>query len=63
MIDAICKTIGCFVLSAVLFAIPVLTTCSFALSWDEGIQFMLCIVSMVEYLGLSVEINRKGEEQ
>lgn len=48
--DKVFETVGIFVLTALLFAIPILTGVSFALKWDGGICAFLCLLMVTEYL-------------
>ena len=49
--------IGVFILAAILYAIPILTACSFIYQWDGFFQVVLIIASMIEFCGLSVLIG------
>lgn len=51
--------IGVFVVAAILYAIPILTACSFIYEWDGFFQVVLFIASMIEFCGLSVLIADK----
>ena len=51
--------IGVFVLSAILYAIPILTTCSFIYDWDGFFQLALIVASLIEFCGLIVLIADK----
>lgn len=55
--------IGVFVVTVILYAIPILTTCSFIYEWNGFFQTMLIIVSIIELCGLSVlitdEVNKE----
>ena len=56
--------IGVFVITVILYAIPILTACSFIYEWDGFIQLVLIVASMIEFLGLSaliVDKVSKGE--
>lgn len=48
--DKVFTTIGVFVLTALLFAVPILTGVSFALKWDGGICAFSCLLTATEYL-------------
>ena len=51
--------IGVFVVTTILYAIPILTACSFIYEWDGFFQVMLIVASMIEFCGLSVLIADK----
>lgn len=55
--------IGVFVVTVILYAIPILTACSFIYEWNGFFQTMLIIVSIIELCGLSVlitdEVNKE----
>ena len=41
--------LGTFILTAFLFAVPILCTVSFALHWAESAQFLLTILTAVSF--------------
>jgi hypothetical protein len=45
-----CTTCGEFLVSALLFAVPILCTCSIILGWDWHISSLLVILSSVDYV-------------
>jgi hypothetical protein len=47
--DEFCEFIGIFVVTAVMFAIPILCTCSFALGWDARVAWTLTILTMIDF--------------
>jgi hypothetical protein len=49
--------IGVFVVTTILYAIPILTACSFIYQWDGFFQVALIIASIIEFCGLSVLIG------
>jgi hypothetical protein len=49
--------IGIFVTTAILYAIPILTTCSFIYEWDGFFQVVLIIASIIEFCGLCTLIT------
>lgn len=51
--------IGVFVVVTILYAIPILTACSFIYEWDEFFRVVLFIASMIEFFGLSALIADK----
>lgn len=53
--------IGVFVVAAILYAIPILTACSFIYKWDGFFQMVLIVISMIEFCGLSALINKSEE--
>lgn len=44
--------IGVFVVAVILYAIPILTACSFIYKWDAFFQLMFIVASMIEFCGL-----------
>jgi hypothetical protein len=44
-----CTTCGEFLVSAVMFAVPILCTCSIAFGWDWHISSLLVILTAVDY--------------
>ena len=57
MIKTIVIEIGIFVLSAILIAILILTTCAFVFNWIAEIKFFLILLSMSEFIVISALIN------
>ena len=57
--ETIVYEIGVFVVATILYAIPILTACSFIYEWDGFFQVMLIVASMIEFCGLSVLIADK----
>lgn len=55
--------LGVFVLTSILYAIPILTACSFIYEWDGFFQLVLIIVSMIEFCGLSSLIVDKTDNR
>ena len=56
--------IGTFILTAFLYAIPILTACSFIYEWLSLFQFILIVVSVIEFGTLSyiiADMVSKGE--
>lgn len=47
--------LGTFVFAALMYAVPVLTTCALLLHWDGFITLMLCMVTFVQFI-LAVSI-------
>jgi hypothetical protein len=45
-----CTVIGEFLVTALLFAVPILCTCSIILNWDWHISSLLVIFSAVDYV-------------
>ena len=48
--DEFCKKIGIFVITAIMFAIPILYTCCFAFGWDMGAIFPLTILTAADFV-------------
>jgi hypothetical protein len=53
----IVNIIGVFVLTAILYAIPILTACSFIYEWNGRFQLVLIVVSIIEFGGLATLIT------
>ena len=49
--------IGVLIVTAILYAIPILTACSIIYKWDGFLQLGLIIVSIIEFCGLYVLID------
>jgi hypothetical protein len=45
-----CTILGEFLATALLFAVPILCTCSIILNWDWHISSLLVILSAVDYV-------------
>jgi hypothetical protein len=45
-----CTVLGEFLATALLFAVPILCTCSIILNWDFRIISLLVILSAVDYV-------------
>jgi hypothetical protein len=45
-----CTVIGEFLVTALLFAVPILCACSITLNWDWHISSLLVILSAVDYV-------------
>ena len=50
--ETIVYAIGVFVVAVILYAIPILTACSFIYKWDAFFQLMLIVASVIELCGL-----------
>ena len=59
--ETIIYEIGVFVITAILYAIPILTACSFIYGWDGFIQLVLIVASIIEFCGISVLIVDKSD--
>lgn len=55
--------IGVFVLTAILYAIPIITACSIIYEWDGLLRILLIMTSIIEFLGLSVLIMDKVDRE
>ena len=51
--------IGVLVVTSILYAIPILTACSFIYGWDGFFRLVLIVASIIEFCGLSVLITDK----
>ena len=63
MIEAIVIEIGIFVLSAILMAIPILTTCAFVFNWVVGVKYFLILLSLSEFVAISVFIREVMQDE
>ena len=61
--ETIIYEIGVFVITAILYAIPILTACSFIYEWDGFFQLVLIVASMIEFCGLSTLIVDKSDNR
>ena len=50
VVKDISEILGILVISAALYAIPVLIVCSFFLDWDEFIKLILCIIGLLQFV-------------
>ena len=60
--ETIVYTIGMFIVTAILYAIPIITACSIIYEWDGLLRILLIMASIIEFLGLSVLIMDKVDE-
>lgn len=49
--------IGILVVTVLLYAMPILTACSFIYDWYTGVQFTLIVTSIIELIGLSCLVD------
>lgn len=61
--ETIIYEIGVFVITAILYAIPILTACSFIYGWDGFIQLVLIVASMIEFVELGFLIIDKTDNR
>lgn len=61
--ETIIYEIGVFVITAILYAIPILTACSFIYGWDGFIQLVLIVASMIEFVELGFLIIDKTDKR
>ena len=47
--DDFCNYIGIFVVTAMMFAVPILCTCSFALGWDARVAWTLMLLTVIDF--------------
>ncbi|MBQ1294622.1 MAG: hypothetical protein IIY21_11320 [Clostridiales bacterium] len=59
MIKGITLTLGVFILSIILFAIPILTTCAFTFNWIVGIKYILTMLSLIDLTAIGTFIARE----
>lgn len=55
--DNFCKQLGIFVITAAMFAIPILYVCSFALGWDLELIFLFTLLTAVDFIGFWECVN------
>lgn len=48
--DEFCKEIGIIVITAVMFAVPILFTCSIALRWDARMIMTLALPTAIDFV-------------
>ena len=51
--------IGLLIVTAILYAIPILTVCSIIYEWDGFLRILLIMASIIEFLGLYILIDDK----
>lgn len=56
------KIIGSAVFSAILYALPILLTCSFAFSWDPMIKWLLVVANIILFMAVCGTIYMEVEE-
>lgn len=61
--ETIIYEIGVFVITAILYAIPILTACSFIYEWNGFFQLVLIVASIIEFLGLGTLIVDKSDDR
>ena len=57
--EAIVYMIGVFIVTAILYAIPIITACSIIYEWDGLLKILLIMVSIIEFCGLCILIDDK----
>lgn len=60
--EIIVFNIGVFVVTAILYAIPILTACSFIYEWNGFFQTVLIIASIIEFCWLGVLVIDKVDK-
>ena len=56
------KVIGSVIFTAILYALPILLTCSFAFSWIQPIKFFLVIINICLFTAICSMIFAKVED-
>lgn len=51
--------IGVLVVTSILYAIPILTACSFIYGWPSFFQFVMAIISIIEFCMLAYFVGDK----
>jgi hypothetical protein len=52
-----CTAIGELLMTAVMFAVPILCTCSIAFGWDWLISYFLVVLTVVDYFAFFVFVK------
>ena len=62
MLEDIFYEIGLFVVAAIVFAIPILTTCAFIYNWDNFFKVTFIIGSMIDFCVIILAIQALKED-
>ena len=62
MCEDIFYMIGLFVVSAAVFAIPILTTCAFIYNWDGCFKLVLLVLSIIDFCIIILGVSAVAEE-
>lgn len=57
MMKTIVYMIGLLIVTAILYAFPILTVCSIIYEWDGFLRILLILASIIEFLGLYILID------
>ena len=57
--ETIVYMIGMFIVTAILYAIPIITACSIIYEWDGFLRILLILASIIEFCGLYILIDDK----
>lgn len=57
--ETIVYMIGVFIVTAILYAIPIITACSIIYEWDGFLRILLILASIIEFCGLYILIDDK----
>lgn len=55
------RIIGAVIFSIVMYAIPILATCSFTFHWSDEAQFLLTILCIMQFIYITLK-NIKRED-
>ena len=61
--NKIIKIVGSIVVSVIMYAIPILTACSFAYAWDGFVRLILTLASLTQLVCLAFEVFFKGDTE
>ena len=48
--ETFCTILGEFIITAAMFAVPILCACSFALDWSFDAKTFLVLLSVIDYI-------------
>lgn len=57
------RIIGCIGLSILIFSMPILTACSFALDWSGSLKFLLSILSTMEFILITFVVYEEVNDE
>lgn len=62
-LESVVKVIGCLVVTAIIFAIPCLTTLAWALNWDVFFKYLLTILSISVILTMATVLYGEIDQE
>lgn len=57
------QIIGCIGLTILIFSIPILTACSFALDWNGSLKFVFSLLSITEFILITFTVYEKVDDE